>query len=160
MQCLEITILLSLFCSWGIEVQIKADFVAQAKHQKKLFQRFWAAWGQMCSFPAAGAHWAVSLRWKWGYRSELLWPCGLCHNELCLQGERTRGVNVNWWQKSTLLRRRATCLRQASGRCCWSDGRQALVPSNKLALCGCHLSISDRNPILQFLIGGIQRSRI
>lgn len=38
MQCLEITILLSLFCSWGIEAQIKADFVAQAKHQKSFFK--------------------------------------------------------------------------------------------------------------------------
>lgn len=153
----HIAILVLQLGNWGTD---QGWLCGPGQASKKLFQRFWAAWGQMCSFPAAGARWALSLRWKWGYRSELLWPCGLCHNELCLQGERTRGVNVNWWQKSTLLRRRATCLRQASGRCCWSDGRQAVVPSNKLALCGCHLSISDRNPILQFLIGGIQRSRI
>lgn len=38
MQCLEITILLSLFCSWGIEAQIKAEFVTKANHQKSLFK--------------------------------------------------------------------------------------------------------------------------
>lgn len=36
MQCLEITILLSLFCSWGIEAQIKAEFVTKANHQKSV----------------------------------------------------------------------------------------------------------------------------
>lgn len=38
MQCLEITILLSLLCSWGIEAQIKAEFVTKTNHQKSLFK--------------------------------------------------------------------------------------------------------------------------
>lgn len=38
MQCLEITILLSLCCSWGIEAQIKTEFVTKANHEKSLFK--------------------------------------------------------------------------------------------------------------------------
>lgn len=153
----HIAILVLQLGNWGTDQGWICD---QGQPPKKPFQRFWAAWGQMCSFPAAQAHWPCP-------SGEKLLTAQSCSGHVasaimsCLQGERTRGVNVNWWQKSTLLRRRAACLQQASGRCCWSNGRQAVVPSNKLALCGCHhLSISDRNPILQFLIGGIQRSRI
>lgn len=48
--------------------------------------------------------------------SEIFWPFGLCHNSLCLQIQRNRGINVNWWHKSTTVKRTAGWLKQASGR--------------------------------------------
>lgn len=126
----HIAILVLQLGNWGTDQGWICD---QGQPPKKPFQRFWDAWGQMCSFPAACAHWPVSLRWKAAYRWELLWPPGPCHNDLCLQGGRTRGVNVNWWQKSTLLRRQAAAWSRPQGDAVGQmGGRQLSQVINRL----------------------------
>lgn len=80
LQCLEITILLSPFCSWGVEAEIKAEFVTEANHQKSLFKGSelpWVIRGHSLQHRQIGQ---CHPGRKASNRSEIFWPFGLCHN--------------------------------------------------------------------------------
>lgn len=77
---LEITILLSLLCSLGIEAHIKAELVTKAHHQKSLSKGYEVLWvihahslenRQIAQCHPSG---------KASNRPQIFQPFGLCHN--------------------------------------------------------------------------------